>query len=137
MARNAVFEFVLFGLLGLGLEVAFTAVLDFFESRDTRLLGYSSLLYFPFYGLTPLFFRHAGPLLFPLAWPWRGLIYVLVGFSAEYVSMGALRLAFGRSPSEESYRRRRWNVHGLIRLDFAPAWFAAGFLFEFFFRVLN
>ena len=137
MASKFVFEFLLFGFLGLGLEVVFTGFLDFLRSGDRHLIGYSSLLYFPFYALTPLFFLIARPLVFPLPLLARGAAYMLCAFAGEYAAMGILRLAFGSSPSEKSYYRSRWNVHGLIRLDFAPAWFAAGLIFESVFRALN
>lgn len=137
MAARLALQCLIFGFLGLGLEVAFTAVLDFLHAKDRRLLGYSSLLYFPLYALTPFFFLIAAPIVFPLPLLARGAVYAVCAFAAEYAAMGALRLAFGSSPSEKSYYRSRWNVHGLIRLDFAPAWFAAGLFFESVFRALN
>jgi hypothetical protein len=131
------FEFLLFGFLGLGLEVAFTAALDYLQSGDRRLMGYSSLLYFAFYGLTPIFFLSARPVVFRLPLLARGAVYALCALAAEYSAMGLLRLVFGSSPSEKNYYQARWNVHGLIRLDFAPAWFAAGLFLECVFRALN
>jgi hypothetical protein len=35
------------------------------------------------------------------------------------------------------YSGRIWNVDGLIRLDFAPFWFAAGLIFERLTRTKN
>jgi hypothetical protein len=137
MSSKLAFEFLLFGFLGLGLEDAFTAALDFFNGENPHLMGHSSLLYFAFYGLTPLVFLALRSLVFPLPLLARGLLYTLCAFAAEYAAMGALRLAFGSSPSEKSYYRSRWNVHGLIRLDFAPAWFAGCLFLESAFRALN
>lgn len=99
-------------------------------------MGYSSLWYLPLYALAPAYFRLLGPALFPRPWFIRGLAYMASLFAIEYLSMGALRLLLGSSPSEASYLLSPWNIHGLIRLDFAPAWFAAGFLFEALYRHL-
>lgn len=118
-----------FGVFGLGLETAFTA-------GGKHLMGYSSLWYFPLYALAPLYFRLFGPALFQKPWWARGLAYMASLFFIEYLAMGALRLMLGTSPSEASYFLSPWNVHGLIRLDFAPAWFAAGLLFEGLYRFL-
>lgn len=39
-----------------------------------------------------------------------------------------LRRATGRCPWDHSYAR--WNVDGLIRLDYFPVWVVLGFLLE-------
>lgn len=131
------FQCFLFAFLGLGLEVAFTAALDSWKKRDRFLMGYSSIWYLPLYAGIPWLLARIGPWIFALAWPLRGLIYIVLCFALEFAGMLALRLLLGASPSEESYHKARWNVLGLIRLDFAPVWFAAGLLFEMVFRSLN
>lgn len=137
MPPKLLFDALLFGFLGLGLEVAFTGVLDYRKNGDKQLMGYSSLWYLPLYWLAPVFFHCAGPFVFPLPVWVRGCLYMACLFAFEYAGMGALRLLLGASPSEKSYYRSRWNVHGLIRLDFAPAWFAAGLFFELVYRLLR
>lgn len=132
------FQAGLFGLLGLGLECAFTAALDAKDADNPYLLGHSSLWYVPLYAVLPLLVMQGlGHWLFTQPWPVRGLVYTALAFAFEFLGMGALRLMLGSSPSEASYFQSKWNVKGLIRLDFAPAWCVAGFLFEFVFRVLN
>lgn len=132
-----VFDMMLFGVLGLGLEVLFTGLLD--ARNDTRhhLMGYSSMWYFPLYTLPPLVLDAMGGLVLPLPIIVRGLIYTMVIFFIEYVGMFLLRKLLGASPSEASYRQCRWNVHGLIRLDYAPAMFLMGLFFEFVYRRLH
>ena len=127
----------LFSFLGLGLEVAFTAALDSWKRWDRFLMGYSSIWYIPLYAVVPFILSWAGPSLFPIPWYLRGLIYMVACFVLEFAGMGALRLILGASPSEASYYKARWNVLGLIRLDWAPVWFCAGLLFETLFRALN
>ncbi|MBI4248931.1 MAG: hypothetical protein HY611_05465 [Elusimicrobia bacterium] len=130
-------EVFIFGTAGLGLEVMFTALTDWPRLKDKLLPGYSSLWYFPLYASAPLFFNFAGPTLFP--WPvWaRGAAYTAGCWLIEYCGMGVLRLCLGQSPSEKNYYRSRWNVRGLTRLDFAPAYFALGLIFECIFRRLH
>ncbi len=133
-----IFEAFLFAIAGLGLEVVETALLDYSKKRDRRLMGYSSVWYIPFYAVLPLAYFHIfhGAL---FRWPFyvRGPVYVLSFWALEFVSMGILRLALGKSPSEESYYKSRWNVRGLIRLDLGPVWLCFGFIFEWMFRSLR
>jgi len=111
-----------------------------FESialKDMRLMGRTSLLMFPIYGM--------GAFLGPIArrvddWIggaerltakdkfWRhGLGDMVLIFCAEYAT-GAFLKARDMCPWD--YSGRIFNIDGLIRLDFAPCWFAAGLLFE-------
>lgn len=131
------FECLLFAVVGLGLETVFTAALDWKQDPKRHLMGYSSIWYMPLYAVAPLFFRWAGPALFGLPLVVRGALYMALIYLCEYAGMLALRRLLGSSPSEASYYKSRWNVQGLIRLDFAPSWFAAGLAFEGFYRWLN
>jgi len=57
----------------------------------------------------------------------RSLAYVPVIYGAEYVSGWGLRRLLGRCPWHYS---QGLHLHGLIRLDYAPAWLLAGYLSE-------
>jgi uncharacterized membrane protein len=131
------FEMVLFAVLGLGFEVLFTSVTDFKGDKRRFLMGYSSLWYAPLYAFAPVFLQLANGLIFPLPLLLRGVVYALVIWLFEYVGMWLLRMFLGASPSEEQYLKSRWNVHGLIRLDFFPAMFLMGLAFEFVFRSIR
>lgn len=107
--------------------------------HDWRLMGRTSLLMFPIYGM--------GALLGPIGKSvdqWlnvepgfsikpsdravrHGMLYMVLIFVAEYIS-GAWLKARGICPWD--YSGRMMNINGLIRLDFAPLWFATGLLFE-------
>lgn len=118
------------------MEIVFTSM-ESIASGDMRLMGRTSLLMFPIYGL--------GALLGPISglldrWLengkelavkdriWRhGINDMVLIFLAEYVSGSFLRL-YHICPWD--YSGRWLNVDGLIRLDFAPFWFGAGLLFE-------
>lgn len=121
---------ILFAVIGLGMEVVFTALCDCKQDPKRHLMGYSSLWYCPLYALTPVFLYATGSYIFPLPLIMRGMIYMLAIFLVEYFGMLALRKLLGASPSEAHYYRARFNLHGLIRLDFAPAMFALGLILE-------
>ncbi len=137
--RETGINFFKCGVAGWCLEVLFTAV-DSVMAHDWRLMGTTSLLMFPIYGL--------GALLAPLArgvdrWlavlPGKvlsirdrvirhGMIYMVLIFTMEYLSGMFLR-SKGICPWD--YTGRQTNINGLIRLDFAPLWFLMGLLFEY------
>ncbi|MCC8059774.1 MAG: hypothetical protein LUC99_09560 [Clostridiales bacterium] len=128
-------NFLKCGVTGWCLEVMFTSV-GSIMAHDWRLMGQTSLLMFPIYGL--------GALLAPIGrltdW-WigekgvragdrflrHGVLYMVLIFTTEYFSGMWLR-ARGMCPWD--YSASQSNVGGLIRLDFAPLWFATGLLFE-------
>ena len=104
--------------------------------HDWRLMGQTSLLMFPIYGCGA-FLAPIGSLVDrwigdgPLNrtdWIIRhGFLYMVLIFTAEYLS-GAFLQARGICPW--NYTGFQTSVNGLIRLDFAPLWFATGLLFE-------
>lgn len=62
--------------------------------------------------------------------PWwvRGAAYTLAIFIVEFIAGFLLELLTGVCPWD--YSGTPFSVFGYIRLDYAPAWFAAGLLFE-------
>lgn len=120
----------LFGSAGVGLEVIFTGVSDYWRKGDARLTGYSYIWMFPIYGRAYPMFVWLRPAIQDSLLPARGIIYVVLLLTVEYCTGWLLRLSIGCCPWEENYEKARWSIHGLIRLDYAPAWFAACVLFE-------
>lgn len=136
MGRN----FCKCGVTGWCLEVVFTAM-ESMLLQDWRLMGKTSLLMFPIYGLGAFLSPigkgidrwlavdggslpslSAGDRIFR-----HGVLYMVLIFTAEYFS-GAWLRARGICPWD--YTGRHSNINGLIRLDFAPLWFCTGLLFE-------
>ena len=129
-------NFLKCGVAGWCMEIVFTSI-ESILARDMRLMGRTSLLMFPIYGM--------GAVLGPISrgvdrwigddgtlrWKdkfWRhGLNDMVLIFLAEYVT-GSFLKARGMCPWD--YSGRLFNIDGLIRLDFAPCWFGAGLLFE-------
>jgi len=118
-------RFIIYGLLGWCIEVFWTGFGSLFNG-NIELPGKTYIWMFPIYGLAVL--------LEPIhnrirQWPviLRGGIYVVFIFIIEYATGLLLREFLGACPwnYDSSYA-----VDGLIRLDYTPAWFVAGLLFE-------
>jgi len=61
----------------------------------------------------------------------RGMIYAILIYIAEFTS-GIILKKHGACPWD--YSKAKFNYKGVIRLDYAPAWFVAGLFFE---KLLN
>lgn len=105
-------------------------------AHDWRLIGRTSLLMFPIYGMGALLspiggwidrFLGEGTVRTPDRYVRHGMIYMVLIFTAEYLS-GMWLKARGICPWD--YSGSSASVNGLIRLDFAPLWFGTGLLFE-------
>lgn len=122
---NAPKNFIRCGVLGLFLEVLWTGFLSF-RRREPKLTCKTSLWMFGIYGmaglLSPLHRLLQGKNALT-----RGLVYTGVIFTGEYLT-GSLLRKKGRCPWD--YSDKKYNVNGLIRLDYAPLWFFLGLLFE-------
>lgn len=127
------------GVAGWCLEVIFTSA-ESIMIKDWRLMGKTSLLMFPIYGMGALLapigrgvdkWLHTDPkeaLCLRDRVMRHGVLYMVLIFAVEYASGFWLR-SKGICPWD--YTGRHSNINGLIRLDFAPLWFGTGLLFEF------
>ena len=118
-------KFLICGLTGWCMEILFTAF-DSFRRRELKLMGRTSVWMFPIYGMAVLI----GPVhsliqKFPLLL--RGMIYSTGFFFVEFLS-GSFLKKRGLCPWD--YSKAKSNIRGVIRLDYAPFWMAAGLLFE-------
>lgn len=119
-------RFIIYGLTGWCTEVFWTG-LGSLLSGDLRLQGWTYIWMFPIYGLAiflePIHNRIRN-------WPvvLRGGVYTLLIFTIEYSTGWLLKNITGLCPWD--YSGVPSSVNGFIRLDYAPAWFAAGILFE-------
>jgi len=122
---NFLHNFFKCGLTGWCLEIVFTSLGSLIR-REYTLKGTTSIWMFPIYGsaalLTPLchLIKNCSVVL-------RGLTYMSCIFTAEYTA-GTLLQKHRLCPWD--YKKSRWNIRGLIRLDYAPLWFGTGLLFE-------
>lgn len=113
------------GALGWCLEILFTAV-ESFRRRELKLKGNTSIWMFPIYGLgiliLPMYalMRNRSPM-------FRGFFYAIAIFMVEFITGSALK---ERSLCPWDYSHAKWNIKGVIRLDYAPVWFCTGLIFE-------
>ena len=117
--------FILCGFTGLCMEVLWTGLHSILAGEFT-MTGKTSLLMFPVYGcaavIRPLSEKFAA---IPLCI--RGCIYTVGIFAVEFISGSFFRLLH---ICPWDYSRAPLNYKGLIRLDYALLWFAAGIFFE-------
>jgi uncharacterized membrane protein len=120
-------RWLLYGALGWVIEIIFTGVGSALL-RDWNLTGHTYLWMFPIYATAALALEVMYDNLRDIQWLWRGLVYTGFIFAVEYLSGWLLMQLLGVCPWE--YPAASPNIDGLIRLDFAPAWMAVAFAFE-------
>lgn len=108
------------------MEILWTGLIGSIQSGDIRLWGFTNLWMFFIYG-SAVFLEPLHDLMSGWKWPARGIIWVVVIWGMEYTSGLFLSNILGTIPWVYS---GPFSFQGLIRLDFAPAWFVAGLLFE-------
>ena len=118
-------NFIKCGYTGWCMEIIFTAA-DSLRRRDMTLKGNTSLWMFPIYGCAAALAPVSRLLQGRPAW-FRGLTYMSLIYSVEFLTG---KLLIRRQLCPWDYGRSRWHVSRVIRLDYAPYWFAAGLLFE-------
>lgn len=118
---------LIYGALGWLVEIVWTGAGSILR-RDPRLRATTYLWMFPIYGLGGLLLEPIHLSISGHPWVLRGLIWTLAIFCIEYVTGWLIRSWVGESPW--NYEGAPLAVDGLIRLDYAPAWFVLGLLFE-------
>lgn len=118
-------KYIIYGLLGLNLEVLFTGFMSGLQGNP-RLIAHTYLWMLPIYGLA-VFLEPLHNRIRPLHWYLRGMIWILIIWVVELGTGSLIRTIVGTSPW---IYREGWQVAGLIRFDMAPLWFCTGLLFE-------
>jgi len=118
---------IIYGILGWCLEIIWTGAGSLLTG-DVRLTAKTYLWMFPIYGLTALSFEPLHDAIRHRQVWVRGTVWMLLCFAVEYLTGWLLRSIVGTIPWD--YSDAFFNIHGIIRLDYAPAWFGAGLLFE-------
>ncbi len=118
-------NFIRCGMYGWCIEVLWTGLGSLLQ-HDPKLMGFSSLRMFPIYGMASMIaplsscLKKYGTLT-------RGLIYMTCIYGVEYIS-GSYLKSHGCCPWD--YSDAKYQVNGVIRLDYAPLWFLAGLFYE-------
>ncbi|WP_338031809.1 putative ABC transporter permease [Desulfosporosinus fructosivorans] len=118
-------RFLIYGILGLILEVIYTGLASLLKG-DFRMQGFTFLVMMPIYGLS-IFLEPLHNYLRPFPWWTRGLVYLATIWMIEYSSGVILAEALGDCPWQYC---DRLSISGYITLRMAPEWFLAGLGFE-------
>ncbi len=119
-------RFIIYGLFGWCMEIFWTGIGSLLKG-DVKLTGRTYIWMFFIYG-SAVFFEPIHENIVHLNIILRGGLYTVLIFTVEYFTGWVLRKVIGRCPWD--YSKCRFSVKGLIRLDYAPAWFIAGLLLE-------
>ena len=120
-------EFVKCGITGCCMELVWTSFCGM-RNKDLKLIGQTSIWMFPIYGMASVI----KPLSCKLKQQnrgivSRGLIYTMGIYATEYAT-GMMLKKKERCPWD--YSKSKYNINGVIRLDYAPLWFAVGLMYE-------
>ncbi|MCB0367501.1 MAG: hypothetical protein H6624_02535 [Bdellovibrionaceae bacterium] len=129
--------FLLFSFGGVAHEVFWTGLIDSIKHKDRRLKGRSSLWMFPIYGAVVFIVMLVQEYFGSSPWWIRGLLYSFLILAWEYVSGFLVRLIAGVAPWDYSQTTedgvgspKRFQIHGLVCLEYAPIWFIEGLIAE-------
>ena len=126
MKKNFVTDFMRCGASGWCMECLWTGMDSIFFHKDRQLSCRTSVWMFPIYGMAACFSPMCKKLGKHNSFI-RGTVYMLCIYAAEYTT-GSLLKKWDACPWD--YSRSKWNYRGLIRFDYAPAWFCAGLFYE-------
>lgn len=119
--------FIKCGILGCCIELLWTGFCNA-KNKDYRLVGQTSLWMFPIYGMAtiikPVSNRLKKQNKDVIE---RGIIYTIGIFVIEFTT-GIMLKKKNRCPWD--YSKCKYNINGVIRLDYAPLWFGLGLLYE-------
>jgi len=120
-------RYIVYGLSGLLLEIFWTGIGSLI-SGDFTLTGHTYIWMFFIYGLAvflePLHDRIRGE-----HFLLRGLTWVTLIYFIEFITGFLLDLIIGYCPWD--YRKSTsYTLYGYIRLEYFPAWFVVGLIFE-------
>lgn len=136
MAVNPWFRLLFYGMLGFSYEIIFTSLFDFAASNFTnyKFAGYSSIWSFFIYGTCSF----CGEQVYVqtrkrLSAFYRGVVYLQMAYIWEFIG-GLVLTQF--SARTWDYTHYKYDVMGLIALEYAPLWFCSGLLQEHFYEYL-
>lgn len=120
-------KFLMCGLTGWCMEVFWTGMGSAIK-KDKKMTSVTSIWMFPIYGcaviIEPLSKKLCKRKTHIVL---RGTIYALMIFATEFLSGSILKK---RECCPWDYSKAKLNIKGLIRLDYFPAWFTAGLIYE-------
>lgn len=118
-------RFIIYGLLGWNMEIIWTGLTSV-GSGNLNLIGHTSVWMFFVYGMAAFVLEPVHRLIHDCNWFVRGCIWAALIFAIEFTSGMLFRLI----GIQAWYYGGTFSVLGVIRLDYTPAWFAVGLIFE-------
>jgi hypothetical protein len=120
-------KLLVYGHLGLLIEVWFTGIHGLIFKRDLRMKAVTYLPMLVIYGVTALVLEGVSE---ALPWPFylKAFVYVLIIFCAEASSGWLLKHLTGRIPWD--YGQSKWTPMGLINLKYIPYWLILAMCFD-------
>lgn len=112
--------------MGWCIEIIWTGF-ESLANGDLRLMGFTNLWMFFIYGCA-VFLEPLHERISKQSWPVRGIVWLTVIWSIEYVTGLLLLNILGVYPW--FYTDKYAVLGGLVTLRFAPVWFFGGLLFE-------
>lgn len=125
-------RFLIYGLFGWSIEIIWTG-LSSMISGNIKLEAFTSLWMFFIYGLA-VFLEPIHHVIEKWSWIIRGVLWVVIIWGIEYTSGFIFTQVLGIYPW---FYSGQFSIDGLVRLDYGPAWFIAGFVFERIHRTLD
>lgn len=124
-------DFVKCGILGWCIEIIWTAFHGM-KSKNNKFIGYTSIIMFPIYGLASVI-KPISLKLKKMKMPTiiRGIVYSIGIFMVELIT-GSILKKTNNCPWD--YSDKKYNIIGVIRIDYAPLWCIVGVIFE---KMLN
>lgn len=122
-----IYNFIRCGFIGWCLECFWTGFGSLLHDRDKKLTCHTSILMFPIYGMAAFIAPFSRICKNKNAF-FRGSLYMTLIYSAEYLSGFFLKK---KDACPWDYSKSKYNIKGLIRLDYAPVWFMVGLLYEY------
>lgn len=120
-------RFLIYGIMGWVIEIFWTGLGSLLRG-DLNLSGFTYLWMLPIYG-SAVFLESLHDQIRTMPWLARGMVWAAVILMIEYAAGWTLQSVLGSCPWD--YRGyTQYTLDGLIRLDYAPAWFVVGLIFE-------
>jgi hypothetical protein len=123
-------RFLLYGCAGWVAEILFTGSASAALRRDPHARSHTYLWMHPIYGVTALGLEQVARALRRARVPrlLRAMLYVPLIYGAELSTGWLLCRTLGKCPWD--YGDARASFRGLVRWDYAPAWYGAALAFE-------
>ena len=118
-------RYLLYGIIGWSMEIVWTGLYSLI-SGNLALGAYTSLWMFFIYG-SAVFLEPLHDIIRDWNVILRGIIWVVIIWGVEYTTGKILLGILDVYPWQYF---GKFAVEGIVKLDYAPAWFVAGLLFE-------